>query len=88
MIGYLEFDGLLYDRAGEPARPLPKTKQVPVEFLEFVKSAPVRSGTCCCGDDMDRHADPMSCGHTPVDQWDYSLALWLEQIEKENANAV
>lgn len=22
--------------------------------------------TCCCGDDMETHAEPMSCGHTPV----------------------
>lgn len=53
---------------------------VPLEFLDFIKNAPVSSGTCCCGNDMEKHPDPMSCGHTPVDRWDYSLAKWLEQI--------
>jgi hypothetical protein len=22
--------------------------------------------TCCCGDDMETHSNPMDCGHTPV----------------------
>lgn len=61
-----------------------KTVTVPIEFLEFVKTAPVSSGVCCCGENMDEHADPMSCGHTPTDQWDYSLSLWIEQIAKDN----
>lgn len=42
--------------------------------LEFIKdgvmNAPVASGVCCCGDSMENHADPMSCGHIPVDMWD------------------
>ena len=53
---------------------------VPREFIEFVRNAPVASGVCCCGDDMEKHADPMSCGHSPVDQWHHSLNLWLEEI--------
>lgn len=51
------------------------------DFIEFVRSAPVASGICCCGDNMDRHSDP-SCGHSPVDQWDRSLSLWLEELGK------
>ncbi len=57
---------------------------VPSDFVDFVKNAPVSSGVCCCGDSMEGHADPMSCGHSPVDQWDYSLSNWLEEIEKSN----
>ncbi|TGV26372.1 hypothetical protein [Mesorhizobium sp. M4B.F.Ca.ET.143.01.1.1] len=53
---------------------------VPRDFIEFVKSAPVSSGVCCCGDDMETHPEPISCGHTPVDQWHYSLSQWLDQI--------
>ena len=56
---------------------------VPREFIQFVKTAPVRSGVCCCGEDMDKHPAPESCGHAPVDQWDWSLHLWLEQIKEE-----
>lgn len=49
------------------------------EFVTFVRDAPVSSGVCCCGESMVGHSDPMSCGHTPVDQWDYSLSLWLKE---------
>ena len=58
-----------------------KRKKI-AEFIEFVRNAPVSSGVCCCGESMDRHSDPMSCGHSPVDQWDWSLSLWLEEIGK------
>jgi hypothetical protein len=51
------------------------------EFVDFVRQAPVSSGVCCCGDDMEKHADPMSCGHAPVDQWDHSLSQWLKEID-------
>jgi hypothetical protein len=28
--------------------------------------------TCCCGEDMETHSNPMDCGHTPVDMhWWY-----------------
>lgn len=57
---------------------------VPVDFLEFVKNAPVSSGVCCCGSPMDDHPEPMSCGHGPVDQWNHSLSSWLEQINYES----
>lgn len=50
-------------------------------FLEFVKTAQVQSGVCCCGDNMANHPEPMSCGHMAVDQWDYSLKLWCEELE-------
>lgn len=38
----------------------------------------VTSGTCCCGDDMQRHSDPMVCGHSPVDQGHHAVSKWLE----------
>lgn len=50
------------------------------EFVEFVRSAPVSSGICCCGDTLVGHSDPYSCGHTPVDQWDHSVGLWIKSI--------
>lgn len=52
------------------------------EFIEFVKTAPVSSGVCCCGCDMSDHPEAMECGHVPTDQWHYSLSLWLEELEK------
>lgn len=36
-----------------------------------LERADTEEGVCCCGDSMDRHSDPMSCGHSPVDMGDY-----------------
>lgn len=36
------------------------------------------AGVCCCGDDMERHAHPMSCGHSPVDQGSYAVSQWQD----------
>lgn len=53
-------------------------------LIEFINNAQVISGVCCCGDDMQRHSNPMDCGHSPRDQWDYLVQCWLEQIEEED----
>lgn len=45
-----------------------------VKLLDFIARAQVSSGVCCCGEPMDGHSSPMSCGHSPVDAWDY--AVW------------
>lgn len=65
-------------------------KQQRDSLLEFCKNAPVSSGVCCCGDDMDAH----SSEHSPVDQWDYSISLYEKEFktydedqEKKNAQA-
>lgn len=48
-------------------------------YAEFVESAPVESGVCCCGGDMAQadHGD-----HSAVDQWGYSLSKWREEFDK------
>jgi hypothetical protein len=58
---------------------------VPQEFINFLKTAPVDSGVCCCGDRMDDHSPH---DHSPVDQWDYSLGNWLRSIEVQNRQRV
>lgn len=35
------------------------------------------SGVCCCGDAMDGHPDPMSCGHSPRDMLEYHITCCL-----------
>lgn len=75
----LVFEGYEVAKADELAR-LREAERKMRDFIEFVKSSPVNSGVCCCGDEMDTHPEPMSCGHTPVDQWHYSLSQWLDQI--------
>jgi hypothetical protein len=34
----------------------------------------ITAGVCCCGDDMADHADPMSCGHSPLDMGEYAAS--------------
>lgn len=36
-----------------------------------MEHADMSDGVCCCGDNIDDHSDPMSCGHAPVDMGDY-----------------
>lgn len=40
---------------------------------DFIETAPVSTGVCCCGESMEGHSSPMNCGHTPVDLWDHSV---------------
>ena len=39
--------------------------------VSSLERADTAEGVCCCGADMDRHPDPMSCGHSPVDMGAY-----------------
>lgn len=55
------------------------------ELRELVGSAEnifrhctVSDGVCCCGDNMESHPSPMSCGHTPVDHGAYQVDLWIQ----------
>jgi hypothetical protein len=41
-------------------------------FCNIVEHSTVSDGMCCCGDDMDGHANPMNCGHSPVDHGGYT----------------
>lgn len=48
------------------------------QLTNFIKYAQVSSGVCCCGDSMEGHPSPMTCGHSPVDVWDYYSGELLE----------
>ena len=50
------------------------TLSAQIEMLrDFIETAPASTGVCCCGESMEGHSSPMSCGHTPVDLWDHSV---------------
>lgn len=51
------------------------------EMLENLKHCSLDSGCCHCGDSMDRHSDPMHCGHTPVDMGWTASANWIAKAE-------
>lgn len=50
------------------------------QFVEWVEQAPVSSGVCCCGDYMENHSSPLTCGHEPVDGWHHALHGWLKEL--------
>ena len=48
------------------------------EFLAWCESAPVSSGVCCCGDNMESHGH--YADHGAVDEWDHSLGNWAKEL--------
>lgn len=56
-------------------------------LLECYKMADHRDGYCCCGSPMDRHGDPMNCGHSAVDAGEYNASLIIEDVESAIAAA-
>jgi len=48
-----------------------------VGMRDLIAHAQVSSGVCCCGEPMDGHSSPMSCGHSPVDMWDHAVEKLL-----------
>lgn len=53
-----------------------------VTALAFLRSAPLESGVCCCGDAVDTHT--MGSGHSPVDD----LAYYAGQLADELSQAL
>ncbi len=51
------------------------------EMLDNLKHCSLDSGCCHCGDSMDRHSDPMHCGHTPVDMGWTAAESWIAKAE-------
>lgn len=57
-------------------------RQLIEEMLDNLKHCSLNSGSCHCGDSMDKHADPMWCGHTPVDMGWTAADAWIKKAEK------
>ena len=50
------------------------TQAAQIEMMrDFIETAPVSTGVCCCGESMEGHSSSMNCSHTPVDLWDHSV---------------
>lgn len=56
-----------------------------VGLRDFIARAQVSSGVCCCGEPMDGHSSPMSCGHSPVDMWDHAVGKLLDAPSDDSA---
>ena len=67
------------NRANEALRnKLAAEQAYSAKLRDFIAHAQVSSGVCCCGDAMNGHASPMTCGHSPVDMWDYAVSSLLD----------
>lgn len=53
-----------------------------LQLLPYAYMADAENGVCCCGDNMDRHSNPMDCGHSPVDSGSYAQSLVIEDAKK------
>lgn len=57
---------------------LAKVVETLESWLELSMHCTIEEGVCCCGDSMDTHANPMDCGHVPVDHGAYVAMLLVE----------
>ena len=78
----------------QAAAELRRLHAVNTELLEIAESVQgmisncdVSSGICCCGDSMENHASPMSCGHTPRDSGEYAASSLLKKARAAIAKA-
>ena len=53
------------------------------KLLAFIEHAPVNSGVCCCGEDMENH---VSIDHSPTDQWAWNVHCWSKEINEALKN--
>lgn len=65
----------------------PKLLEKLQQLLSAYEQADHRAGYCCCGDDMERHGDPMDCGHTPVDAGEYAADNVIRDVKALIAKA-
>ena len=67
-------------RAGRLAAVAPNAALVEAltTLLRLIDEFGIKSGVCCCGDDMERHGNPMDCGHSPVDSGEYYSGSAIE----------
>lgn len=49
--------------------------------INFLRSAPLASGLCCCGNPIEGHG--YTDGHSPVDAAQYHADQLAEQFEEE-----
>ena len=61
----------LADRIEELEAKLAKAVGLLEAWVNVAAHCTIEEGVCCCGDSMDTHAEPMDCGHSPVDHGAY-----------------
>lgn len=63
----------------EAAEEIERLRSAVETAINFLRSAPMESGYCCCGEPMDSHG--YDSGHSPVDELAYHAGLIEEQLQ-------
>lgn len=50
-------------------------------MLDNLANCTLDSGCCHCGEEMNKHSEPMNCGHTPVDMGWTAADEWIKQAQ-------
>lgn len=62
----------LIERLQRAEKALEEAREHIEGFCAIVEHCSVTDGSCCCGEDMARHSNPMDCGHSPIDHGSYA----------------
>lgn len=57
------------------------------QTVGMIENTSIETGCCCCGDSMDGHASPLTCGHSATDQGAYFAGLLYEDAKAAIAAA-
>lgn len=58
---------------------LAKSVELLEAWVDVATHCTIEEGVCCCGDGMDTHAEPINCGHSPVDHGAYVATGLMEK---------
>lgn len=53
------------------------------QAADIFQNCQVSALVCCFVGNMEGHAHPMSCGHSPVDMWEYAVRNWITAIQRK-----
>lgn len=60
---------------------LADARKLLTDLRDFLQSAPLESGVCCCGSPVEGHG--LGDGHSPVDDLQYASAGYVDRINQE-----
>ena len=52
------------------------------QWIGIASNCSIESGCCCCGESIENHSHPMTCGHSPVDMADSVVHEAINRTDK------
>ena len=74
--GHYEIVDKMQGTINEQATEIARLREALASGISVIDNCDIESGWCCCGESMDNHSNPMTAGHSPVDQGDYTAQEW------------